>query len=603
MPRIRALTHDVVVIGAGYTGSLAAMTLARQGLRVALVDAASLPHFAIGESTTPEQLLCHAYLGTQWKIPELVRLSSFDRVRLSPLTIPIWPKRSFYFLSQPTEAADRKPRELLHQAVPPSFHCVRGDFDLHLCEVARRWGADLHIASQVTDIDLTGPVRCAIELDRGEREIVADLLVDASGPAGLLARKLDLLEQSPPWRSLRSRSIYNHFLGVRPLEGAFTRDWPRLPFPRDLSTMHHLWPDAWAWVIPFDNQVTSVGVALDLERVEAAVSGERLADRFWAQVRSNPAFFEMMKDAQPIRPWRETGEIQWAASKTVGHNWVILPPASGPVDPLLSPGMSMAAVAVARLAYHAHDGFIGRRPAEEALATMAARQRRELEYVCRYQHVLYRCFPDHELFGASYTVYRMATLLRSLAPPDESSPLLLHELWALAYPEIRELIDELDALLSGVEVDSTNAPDVRAQVSEALRRTDRRFGFTASGCNDPASPGIHLTRLVPQLRWNARLTRQSTRGRDPSRRALNPWMRLVVEQTAAWGRLRVTDLLPGGWPRERGWWRDTLALGAIVFGIGGRGARKVGSAPPSRAGSSQARINPAPRRDVTAQRA
>jgi flavin-dependent dehydrogenase len=45
--------HDVLVIGGGPAGSVAAAALAREGLKVRLVERAHFPRYHIGESLTP----------------------------------------------------------------------------------------------------------------------------------------------------------------------------------------------------------------------------------------------------------------------------------------------------------------------------------------------------------------------------------------------------------------------------------------------------------------------------------------------------------------------------------------------------------------------
>ena len=45
---------DVVIIGSGIGGSSVAAILARQGLKIAMVDTAVHPRFALGESTIGE---------------------------------------------------------------------------------------------------------------------------------------------------------------------------------------------------------------------------------------------------------------------------------------------------------------------------------------------------------------------------------------------------------------------------------------------------------------------------------------------------------------------------------------------------------------------
>ena len=52
-PRKPRPETDVVILGAGLAGTTLAACLARQGARVLILDAASHPRFAIGESTIP----------------------------------------------------------------------------------------------------------------------------------------------------------------------------------------------------------------------------------------------------------------------------------------------------------------------------------------------------------------------------------------------------------------------------------------------------------------------------------------------------------------------------------------------------------------------
>ena len=66
---------DVVVVGAGFSGSLTAILLLRQGLAVALVERGKHPRFAIGESSTPL---------ADFKLREIAQ--QFDLPRLEPLT-------------------------------------------------------------------------------------------------------------------------------------------------------------------------------------------------------------------------------------------------------------------------------------------------------------------------------------------------------------------------------------------------------------------------------------------------------------------------------------------------------------------------------------
>ena len=113
-----AHAYDVIVIGGGYTGNLMAMVLRQKGYTVAVIESAAFPRFAIGESTTPEQNRMHAHLSRRYRIPELLALSSYPRIKAHRLPLPTWPKESFYFLmNQGTPGTDcGRPQELVHQS-------------------------------------------------------------------------------------------------------------------------------------------------------------------------------------------------------------------------------------------------------------------------------------------------------------------------------------------------------------------------------------------------------------------------------------------------------------------------------------------------------
>ena len=67
---------DVVVLGSGIGGSTVAAILAKQGVRVALVDAAVHPRFALGESTIGETSFLLRQMAARWGVPELGLVST-----------------------------------------------------------------------------------------------------------------------------------------------------------------------------------------------------------------------------------------------------------------------------------------------------------------------------------------------------------------------------------------------------------------------------------------------------------------------------------------------------------------------------------------------
>jgi FADH2 O2-dependent halogenase len=62
---------DLVIVGAGFGGSLMAMVAHQMGLRVVLLEQGQHPRMAIGESTTPLSNLLLERLSVTYNLPRL----------------------------------------------------------------------------------------------------------------------------------------------------------------------------------------------------------------------------------------------------------------------------------------------------------------------------------------------------------------------------------------------------------------------------------------------------------------------------------------------------------------------------------------------------
>ncbi len=343
---------DVLVLGGGFVGSIAAAVSAAQGHSTVLVDVGEHPRVSVGESTTPEWNRSMAFLGRRYGLPELVDLSSYPRIKARRLPVAVWPKESFYFQMPGEPGSGRSFDELVHQttAMPigPDFHVFRSDYDLHLFSVAARRGARVFAGVSDMQVELGPEPVVGFATPEGAVTVRCRLVVDATGPGAFLARQLGLFRADPPRLGLRSRAVYNHFVGVRGLDEVGGARLPRLPLPRDHATVHFVEDGGWTWVIPFDNGITSVGVTFEQRGEE---TGDGLGvDDFETRVANHPLLKEMMASARPLRRWRTTPRLQWDAAEVAGDSWVMLASASGFSDPFLSVGGPLALYSIGRFA-------------------------------------------------------------------------------------------------------------------------------------------------------------------------------------------------------------------------------------------------------------
>lgn len=353
------LQTDIAVIGAGFSGSLLSLLLQRIGLRCVLIDRGSHPRFAIGESSTPMANLILEDLARRYDLPRVAPLSNYGSWKRTYPDIVCGLKRGFSYFHH-TLGEDFRPRadhanELLVAASAGAddadTHWLRSDFDQFLCDEAVRERIPYFDQTSINELVPRGD---GWEL-RGHRQgepwkWTADLVVDASGDGGFLARQLGI-GHHPAGLKTRSRALFSHFKHLQRWQDLYTArggDSSVHPYPCDNAALHHVFDGGWMWVLPFDNGVTSAGFSLDPERFpfDRAVSPEAE----WAAIlRQLPAVAEQFSEAEPTVPWRQTGRMQRRLERSAGSNWVMLPNTATFLDPLHSTGNAFTLVGIERL--------------------------------------------------------------------------------------------------------------------------------------------------------------------------------------------------------------------------------------------------------------
>ena len=116
----------------------------------------------------------------------------------------------------------------------------------------------------------------------------------------------------------------------------------------DAAALHHVFDGGWMWVLPFDNGVTSAGVAVtdtvaaELRIADGAPAWRRLLERF-------PTIAAQFAGAEPIREFTWMPRLPYRVPGAAGERWAMLPSAAAFVDPLFSSGIPMTLIGVERL--------------------------------------------------------------------------------------------------------------------------------------------------------------------------------------------------------------------------------------------------------------
>jgi len=336
---------DVVILGSGLAGSISGAILARNGARVALLDAGTHPRFAVGESMNPQLVEWLHVLAVRFDVPEIKHMLDIKAV-----TEHIGPfhgkKQSFGFVRhEPGKEPD--PREATMFIIPKMLteacHLYRQDTDAYYFRVAAKYGCVLRQGWRATDLDFDDD---GVTVTGHDGEVFrAKYLIDASGFRSPLAQKFDLREDPPRFKH-HSRSLFTHFVGIKPYDDV--NNYPKElqpPAPFNGGTLHHLIERGWFWIIPFNNYkdsknpVCSIGLSID-ERMYPKPTDMTPDEEFNHFLDQYPAIKRQFEGATRVREWVSTGRVQYSSKQSIGPRWCLMSHAAGFIDPLYSRGLS-----------------------------------------------------------------------------------------------------------------------------------------------------------------------------------------------------------------------------------------------------------------------
>jgi FADH2 O2-dependent halogenase len=356
---------DVVILGSGFSGSLLGWILARQGLRVVLLDRATHPRFAIGESSTPVADMLLGLCAARYDLPALAPLSRYGSWKRASPELGCGLKRGFSYFAHASAGNDAG-RPFADTPDHAASLLVAASADDESSDTHwLRSDVDAFLFGQSVAAGVGGREACVVErLERSDRwhvgwrhertgataSCTSPLVIDATGSGGLLARVLGLTRLDD---SLATRTAceYTH------VEGLGSWDAARLaagdpstlePFPSDAAAQHHLVAGGWIWMLRFDSGLASVGL---VRRLTGGSGGPEEAGHAWHETLGrHPSLAALFAEARPVRPLTTTGRLSRLWSAASGPGWAMLPTTCGFVDPLQSTGIAHALSGVWRLA-------------------------------------------------------------------------------------------------------------------------------------------------------------------------------------------------------------------------------------------------------------
>ena len=312
---------DVLVIGAGPAGTIAASIVNKAGYSVKIVEKQLFPRFVIGESLLPR---CMEALDEAGFL-EAVKAKGFQE-KFGAKFVKDGKICDYYFAEQFTQGWNW------------TWQVPRAEFDKILADTVESMGVPISYETTVTGIQFNGSnsVTTVQDKDGNESNIEARFIIDGSGYGRVIPKLFNL---DKPSNLPTRRALFAHTADVnRSMDEE----------PNRITIVVHK-PGVWVWIIPFSSGITSLGFVGDGSFFDAYPGTDE--EKFRAMIADEPYLakrfdgVELIFGTRTLQGWSSTCE------KFYGDGFVLTGNVTEFLDPVFSSGVTLASVSSQKAAH------------------------------------------------------------------------------------------------------------------------------------------------------------------------------------------------------------------------------------------------------------
>jgi flavin-dependent dehydrogenase len=306
---------DVLVIGAGPSGTVAASIIKKAGFNVKIVEKLKFPRFVIGESLLPRCMEALEEAG----FLDAVKAAGFQE-KFGAKFVKNGKICDYFFADQFTAGWSW------------TWQVPRAEFDQILADRCVQMGIPVSYETTVTGITFNGSdsVTTVEDLNGNRSQIAARFIVDGSGYGRVIPKLFNMDKPSnlPP-----RKTLFTHVVDTKR-----TMD----DEPNRITIIVHQY-GIWIWVIPFSNGNTSVGFVGEPEFFKST-SGGTPEVQLRALLATEPYLAERMKDVDFVFEPRVLESWSTTTSSFYGDGFVLTGNVTEFLDPVFSSGVTLATV-------------------------------------------------------------------------------------------------------------------------------------------------------------------------------------------------------------------------------------------------------------------